>query len=128
MDNCLADAPLQHRAMLRVALEDRWGKGEREREAVGDGNGEVDGGWGEHWGKVEGVGVDVEEEAGNESFCLFVKDYLFLIIRGNCCERICTYSSATIYFLVCPCVAHFLSHQQCSVVCPPCCELISNSP
>ena len=43
-------------------------------EAVGDGNGEEDGGWGEYEGKVEGVGVDVEKEAGNESFCLYVTE------------------------------------------------------
>lgn len=62
--------PLQHRVVLRVALEDQWGK-KREGEVVGDGNGEEDGGWGEqHRGKVEGVAVDVEEEAGDESFCL----------------------------------------------------------
>ncbi len=64
LDNCLADAPLQHRVMLQVALEDRWGKARERGEVVGDGNRE-DGGWGEHGEKVEGVGVDVEEEAGD---------------------------------------------------------------
>lgn len=40
---------------------------------MGDGNGVEDGGWGEHGRKVEGVGVDAEE-AGNESYCLFVTE------------------------------------------------------
>lgn len=43
---------------------------------MGGGDGEEDRGWGEHGRKVEGVGVDVEEEEepGDESFCLFVTE------------------------------------------------------
>lgn len=38
------------------------------RSSWGDGNREENRGWGEHREKVEAVGVDVEEKAGNESF------------------------------------------------------------
>lgn len=50
---------------------------------MGDGNGEEDGGWGEHGGKVDGVGVDIEEEAGDETFCLFVTEKYVLWSLGE---------------------------------------------
>lgn len=91
MDKCLADVPLEHQAILRVALEDQWAKGGVEEAAVGGMEiGRTTGSGGEHREKVKPVGVDVVKKAGNE----------YLDFQG----KIRTFSSLNMYFNVAPVV------------------------
>lgn len=75
MNNCLADMPLQHRAVLQVALKGLWG--ERGGRLWGRETGRRTGGDVNMKEKVQGVCVGVFEEPGNKSF-LFI-----WVIRGS---------------------------------------------